>query len=139
MATNSSAAIALARYFHRKPPGQIQRLRDLGPPAVLVAIPVGLILLQRDLGVALLTLLIATIYLPFVHIPWRAWAAVAAAGAAAAAWLWSSFLQPHQRGRGWALAERNGIKDARKSRTNMTDFLLDCREHMSEIGLRGRR
>ncbi len=91
--------LALARYFHRNPPGQIQRLRDLGPPAVLVAIPVGLILLQRDLGVALLTLLIATVYLPFVRVPWRAWAAVAAAGAGAALWLWSAFLQRHQRAR----------------------------------------
>ncbi len=91
--------IALARYFHRNPPGEIRRLRDLGPPAVLVAIPVGLILLQRDLGVALLTLLIASVYLPFVRIPWRAWAAVVAVGAAAAWGGWSSFLRPHQRAR----------------------------------------
>ncbi len=38
-------------------------------------------------------------YQPFERIPWRSWAAEAAVGAGAALWLWSSFLQPHQRAR----------------------------------------
>ncbi len=91
--------LALARHFDRNPPGEIRRLRDLGVPALITAIPVGLILLQRDLGVALVTLLIATAYLPFVRIPARAWAGVAAAGVAALAALWMYFLKPHHRER----------------------------------------
>ena len=74
--------IMLARYFHRNPPSTIQRLRQLVPPFLIVALPIGLILLQRDLGVALLTLLVALTYLPLLHIPMRAWSAIAGLAAA---------------------------------------------------------
>jgi len=47
--------IALARYFHRNPPGEIRRLRELVRPGLITVVPVGLIVMQRDMGVALLT------------------------------------------------------------------------------------
>ena len=50
--------IGLAHYFGRNPPSQIRRLRDLFLPGLIVAVPVGLIVLQKDLGVAVLTLLV---------------------------------------------------------------------------------
>jgi rod shape determining protein RodA len=94
-----AVVLALARYFSRHPPSEITRLRDLLRPGLLVAVPVGLIVLQRDLGVALLTLAVATTFLPFVRIPARSWVAVAAAGALALAALWTFGLATYQRQR----------------------------------------
>jgi rod shape determining protein RodA len=91
--------VILARWFARNPPGQIRLLRELWMPAVLVALPVGLIVLQRDMGVALLTLLVASSYLAFVRIPARAWAMVAAVGVAILAGLWRFVLKDYQRSR----------------------------------------
>ena len=91
--------IALARYFHRHPPQTITHLRELWTPLLITALPVALIILQRDMGVALLTLLVALTYLPLIHIPLRAWAGVALVGLAALAALWSFGLKAYQRGR----------------------------------------
>ena len=91
--------LALARYFQRNPPGETRRLRDLLWPAAIIAVPVGLIVAQRDLGVALLTLLIGATYLALVRIPWRAWVGVAALGMVALAALWSFGLAPYQKER----------------------------------------
>jgi rod shape determining protein RodA len=91
--------LALARYFHRNPPRQTTRLHHLIWPAAIMAVPISLIVAQRDLGVALLTLLIGSTYLVFVHIPWRAWAGVVALGLAALAALWTFGLAPYQKER----------------------------------------
>src|SRR5688572_11615826 len=45
-----SLVLVLARYFHRNPPGETTRLRDLIWPGMILALPVGLIVLQRDMG-----------------------------------------------------------------------------------------
>lgn len=91
--------IALARFFHRRAGWGVRRLRDLAVPAALTALPVALIVLQRDMGVAVLTLLVGATFLPFARIPTRAWAGLAAAGAAALAGLWVFALQSYQRSR----------------------------------------
>ncbi|MEM7410648.1 MAG: rod shape-determining protein RodA [Myxococcota bacterium] len=91
--------LALARYFQRYPPGQTTRLRDLLWPAAIIAVPVGLIVAQRDMGVALLTLLIGSTYLFLVKIPWRAWLGVGALAIAALAALWSFGLADYQKER----------------------------------------
>ncbi len=91
--------IALARYFHRNPPGEIRHLRELARPVLITAVPVGLIVMQRDMGVALLTLLIASTYLVFTRIPWRSWIGVAVVGIAALITLWMFVLQPYQQRR----------------------------------------
>lgn len=91
--------LALARYFQRYPPSEITRLRQLGPPLAIIALPVGLIALQRDTGVALLTLLVGATFLPFVRIPWRAWAGIFVAGAAALVAFWIYGLRDYQRTR----------------------------------------
>lgn len=91
--------LALARWFARNPPGQIRRLRELWQPAALTAIPVGLILLQRDMGVALLTLLVASSYLVFVRVPVRAWLGVAVVALMGLAGLWTNGLKDYQRSR----------------------------------------
>ena len=94
-----SMVVMLARYFHRHPLGQIQRLRDLFIPGLFVAVPVAIIVAQRDLGVALLTLLIGLTYLPLTNIPSRAWIAVALSGLAVLAAIWMLALEPYQKDR----------------------------------------
>ncbi len=91
--------LMMARHFHRNPPGQIHRVRDLWMPGLIAAGPVALIVLQRDMGVAVLTLLIATTYLLFVRIPARAWAGIGAAGLVALAGLWQFVFKDYQRQR----------------------------------------
>jgi rod shape determining protein RodA len=91
--------IALARYFHRNPPGEIRRLRDLIRPGLIVVVPVGLIVMQRDMGVALLTLLITSTYLALTRISWRSWIGVAFVGVATLITLWMFVLQPYQQRR----------------------------------------
>ncbi|MCH2187414.1 rod shape-determining protein RodA [Myxococcota bacterium] len=91
--------IALARYFHQRPPQTITQLRELLTPLLITALPVTLIILQRDMGVALLTLLVALTYLPLVHIPLRAWTGVGLVGLAGLAALWSFGLKAYQQSR----------------------------------------
>jgi rod shape determining protein RodA len=91
--------LALSHYFHRNPPGETRLLRDLARPALITALPVGLIVLQRDMGVALLTLLIGSTYLAFVRVPWRAWAGVAVLGVVGLISLWMFVLEPYQQRR----------------------------------------
>lgn len=91
--------LALARWFGRNPPSTIHRLRDLLVPGLIVAIPVGLIVAQKDLGVAVLTLLIGLTLLPMVHVPLRAWVSLAMLGAAGLAALWMYGLKPYQQER----------------------------------------
>jgi rod shape determining protein RodA len=91
--------LMLSRYFHRHPAGEVRGLLDLVRPAVIIELPVGLILLQRDMGVALLTLLVGSTYLALVRIPKRAWAGVALLGVATLACLWLFVFQPYQRER----------------------------------------
>jgi rod shape determining protein RodA len=91
--------LALARYFSRNPPGEMTELRQFAIPIGILALPVGLIVLQKDMGVALLTLLVALTYLPLVRVPLRAWVGVSALGVAALAAIWSFGLATYQQKR----------------------------------------
>ncbi len=91
--------IALARYFHRNPPNTITQLRQLAVPFMIIALPVGLIIMQKDMGVALLTLLVGLTYLPLFHIPLRAWGGVFVLALAGLAALWTFGLRAYQQQR----------------------------------------
>jgi len=91
--------LGLAWVFTAHPPQEMRRLRELWRPAAVVALPVGLIVAQKDMGVALLTLLVGATYLPFVRVPLRAWVGVALAAVAALGALWTFVLADYQRGR----------------------------------------
>lgn len=91
--------LVLARYFHRHPPGEIRRLIDLIPPAFLLALPVGLIILQHDTGVAVLTLAVGATFFLFVALPFRVWAFLLAVSVAGAVGAWEFGLKPYQRDR----------------------------------------
>jgi rod shape determining protein RodA len=91
--------LALARYFQRNPPTEIHRITGLGAPLAIIAVPVGIVALQNDIGVALLVLLIGATFLPFVRIPWVSWAGLGAAGLAGLAAFWTYGLRDYQRTR----------------------------------------
>lgn len=91
--------IALAHYFGRNSPSSIRRLRDLVPPGLIVAVPVALIIAQKDLGVAVLTLAIGLTLLPLVSVPLRVWLSLSALGAAGLAVLFQFGLKAYQQER----------------------------------------
>jgi len=91
--------IALARYFGRNPPSEIRRLRELVMPGLIVAMPVALVVAQKDLGVAVLILAIGLTLLPLVSVPLRAWLGIAAVGAAGLAAVWRFGLKAYQQER----------------------------------------
>jgi rod shape determining protein RodA len=92
-------AIALAHHFGRNPPATIRRVRDLVVPGLIVALPVGLIVAQKDLGVAVLTLLIGLTVLPLVNVPLRVWVGLGMLGLAGLAALWQFGLKAYQQER----------------------------------------
>jgi rod shape determining protein RodA len=91
--------IMLARHLNRYPPSTITEIRQLGVPLLITALPVGLIILQKDLGVALLTLLVALTYMPLLRIPLRAWGGLGVLAVAGLAALWSFGLKSYQKKR----------------------------------------
>ncbi len=52
-----AVVLVLARYFHSKAPEDMAQLRTLVIPALIIGAPVGLVLLQPDLGTALMILM----------------------------------------------------------------------------------
>jgi rod shape determining protein RodA len=91
--------VMMARHFHRHPPTEVRRLIDLIVPALLLALPVALIIAQRDTGVAVLTLLIGATFFLFVALPWRTWAILGVIAVAGAVGAWEVGLKPYQRAR----------------------------------------
>jgi rod shape determining protein RodA len=91
--------LVMARHFHRNPPEANAGLRQLIRPILIAAPPVALIIAQKDMGVALLTLLVALTFLPFVRISGLAWGGIAATGVGALTALWSYGLKPYQQQR----------------------------------------
>jgi rod shape determining protein RodA len=91
--------LILARYFHRHPPGEMHRLVDLIAPAILLLLPVGLIVLQHDTGVAVLTLAVGATFFLFVALPWRTWLILGVIAVAGAVGAWEFGLKPYQRAR----------------------------------------
>ncbi|HUY19532.1 MAG TPA: rod shape-determining protein RodA [Candidatus Binataceae bacterium] len=90
--------LVMVRYFREEPPKGGWRLRHMVLPAVLLAIPVGLVLRQPDLGTAL-TMVLITATLVFVGgLNWRTMAVLAMAGMLVAPVAWH-YLKPYQRAR----------------------------------------
>jgi rod shape determining protein RodA len=90
--------LVMVRYFREEPPKGGWRLRHMVLPAVLLALPVGLVLRQPDLGTAL-TMVLITATLVFVGgLNWRTMAVLAMAGMLVAPVAWH-YLKPYQRAR----------------------------------------
>ncbi len=88
--------LALSHYFNRNAPSDIRYLRDLLAPGLLTGALVGVIVLQRDKGVALITILIASTYLPLMRIRTRSWFGIGVGAIAVLALLWFYGLSDYQ-------------------------------------------
>jgi rod shape determining protein RodA len=86
----------LAWYFHKNE--STLRLRDFAVAAVILAIPLGLILRQPDLGTAGLVGTAGFFVIFFAGVSWKLLGAIVAAGAAALPLLWG-FMHDYQRRR----------------------------------------
>ncbi len=76
--------LVLARFYELLPPGDIRRWRAIWPAALLLGVPVLLILVQPDMGTALMILLIGITVMFVAGIPWWLFAGAIAAVAVAA-------------------------------------------------------
>ncbi len=88
--------LALAWFFHRREEGL--RLRDYAVAALLLALPVGLIVRQPDLGTALLIFASGFFVIFLAGLSWKVILGLGAAGLASLPFLWS-MLHDYQRRR----------------------------------------
>jgi rod shape determining protein RodA len=88
--------MALAWFFHRHEEGV--RMRDFAVAGIMMAIPVGLIARQPDLGTALLVFASGFFVIFLAGLSWRVLASIVAAGAAAIPFIWP-MLHDYQRQR----------------------------------------
>ena len=65
-----ATVLALARYYHDLPPENAKKLKSLLLPIIITAIPVGLIVIQPDLGTALMIVMIAAAMVFIGGAPW---------------------------------------------------------------------
>lgn len=81
--------LALARFFHGLTPDEIRNPLFLVPPLVIALLPVGLVVIQPDLGTALMILMVAGAMFFIAGVSYWIFAAVLAAGAAAVPVAWN--------------------------------------------------
>jgi rod shape determining protein RodA len=90
--------MALARYFHGTRPDDARRVSVLLLPLAMILLPVGLVLVQPDLGTAATLLVSGAAMLFMAGVPLWKFAVVGAAGAAALPVLWAN-MHDYQRQR----------------------------------------
>src|SRR2546423_132927 len=88
--------LVLAWYFHRH--GEALRLRDFVIAAVMLAIPVGLIVRQPDLGTALMIFASGFFVIFLAGLSWKVLLSMSAAAAASLPFIWS-MMHSYQRQR----------------------------------------
>jgi rod shape determining protein RodA len=94
-----SFVICMAKYFETDRTVGGYSLRDLLLPGLLAAIPVGLIILQPDLGTALIILLVFGSMMMFMKIQTRTLAVIAICAAIAIPTMYQFVLKPYQKQR----------------------------------------
>jgi len=90
--------LALARYFHSLSDEDIERIRYLIVPALMVGVPAGLVLKQPDLGTAVILLMGGAVLLFIAGVRLRYFTLTVAAAAAALPGVWH-FLRDYQKTR----------------------------------------
>jgi rod shape determining protein RodA len=91
--------IVLASYFSRREVGRGYGLLDLIRPGLLTAVPFVLIMIQPDLGTALMLGVIFVSMVLFVKMRWSTIAILASLGFSGGFVLWKFFLKDYQRRR----------------------------------------
>ena len=92
-------AIALARFYDTLPTGMIGSWRALVPAGVIIALPVGLVLMQPDLGTALAILFSGAVVMFLAGLPMSWFLSAGAAGAIAVPLAYNFALKPYQQRR----------------------------------------
>lgn len=90
--------MVLARYYHLTSRYHIREWHSLITPAIIVALPVGLVLIQPDLGTALMIIMAATALVFIAGAPLK-WFAMAAGGALAIIPIAWHFMHDYQKKR----------------------------------------
>jgi rod shape determining protein RodA len=88
--------VALAKYLHDDPKSEGRTLKDLVVPAIITAVPTSLVLLQPDLGTALILMLVFVSICALTPIQTRSLVALAVSGAIVAPVFWSYGLRGYQ-------------------------------------------
>jgi len=91
--------VLFARLVARRDPSRDVGLLDLVIPAILIAIPAGLVLSQPDLGTALIIALVSGTYLLVARVRLALLAALAVTGIGAATVAWFFYLHDYQKDR----------------------------------------
>lgn len=94
-----SAVLAMAKYFETERVTSGYRLRDLWLPLMMIMMPVGLIMMQPDLGTAMIILLTFGSMMLFIKIQKRSILLVAAIAVIAAPVIYKYGLKQYQRQR----------------------------------------
>ena len=92
-------AIALAKYLHNDPMPEGRTLRHMVAPFALVALPMGLILLQPDLGTGMLILLMFFSVMLFTKLKLRSLFTLVLTGVIILPLTWAFLLQGYQKRR----------------------------------------
>lgn len=93
-----AVVLILARYFHASEPEQVRRISYLIPPALLAIAPVGLVLLQPNLGTSLMILIDAAAIFLMVGVPLWMFGTLITLALAAIPVVWS-FMHDYQKQR----------------------------------------
>lgn len=89
--------VALARYLHNDPKTEGRTLKDLVVPGLILAVPMTLILLQPDLGTALILAFIFGTIMVLTQLKARSLVTLAVAFAVSAPLTWEYLLKDYQR------------------------------------------
>ncbi len=88
--------IALAKYLHDDPKSEGRTLKDLVAPALIAAVPTALVLLQPDLGTALILILVFVSICALTRVQTRSLVALGAAFVILAPVFWNYGLRGYQ-------------------------------------------
>jgi rod shape determining protein RodA len=91
--------ISLASYYARKEVVDGYRIKDLIVPIILMAIPFTLILIQPDLGTALMLVIIFISMTVFARLHWSSYLVLGVSGMIMVALGWMFVLKPYQKQR----------------------------------------
>lgn len=91
--------LALAKHLHHDARAEKRTLRDLLAPGALIALPLGLILAQPDLGTAMIVGLIAASVLALAKMERRSFWALVASALIGAPIMWNYVLKDYQKER----------------------------------------
>ena len=94
-----SVVLALAHHLHHDARAEKRTLRDLIQPAAIVALPLGLIMAQPDLGTGLIVALISVSILALATMEWRSFVTLLTGGIVAAVPTWMFLLKDYQKER----------------------------------------